>query len=43
MLELAVMVSLSVSIGRESSTVSIARKSVLVSTILLTIITLDRI
>jgi hypothetical protein len=43
MLELAVIVSLSVSVGRESGTVSMARKTVLASTILPTMTTLDRI
>jgi hypothetical protein len=42
MLELAVIVSLSASVGRGSSTISIIRKTVLVSTILLTTTTLDR-
>jgi hypothetical protein len=42
MLELAVMVSLSASAGRGSGTVSITRKTVLVSTILPTTTTSDR-
>jgi hypothetical protein len=43
MLELAGMVSLIASAGRESSTASMASKSILASTILPTMTTLDRI
>jgi hypothetical protein len=42
MLELAVIVSATVSVRRRSSTTSIAIKTILITTLLLTTITLDR-